>query len=154
LPNRSDKVRDRLALRATTTFFLRSIETLSKTVGHGDILRGVIFLAIVDANTRDLRPETRLSQAYSEAGDTVPDELRRPISVHALALSLDLPYETTRRHVNHLIADGLCVRTESGVQVPGAVLGRETMTIGLKQNFEDLQRLFGDLRDGGVDLAT
>jgi hypothetical protein len=154
LPHRSEKIRDRLALRASTTFFLRSVETLSRTVGHGDILRGVIFLSIVDANTRELRPDTRLSQAYSEAGDTVPDTLRRPISVHALALALALPYETTRRHVNRLIEDGLCVRTDNGIMIPGAVLGRETMTAGLRKNFEDLQQLFGELRAGGVDLTT
>lgn len=140
-------------MRASTTFFLRSVETLSKTVGHGDILRGVLFLAIVDANTRDLRPETRLSQAYSEAGDTVPDDLRRPISVHALALSLSLPYETTRRHVNRLIEDGLCIRTDTGILIPGEVMARDIMTAGLRKNFEDLRQLFGDLQAGGVDLS-
>lgn len=153
MPNRTDKVRDRLALRASTTFFLRSADMLAKTVGGGDILRGVIFLAIADANVRHLRPGDVLSQTYSELGDQVPDELRRPISIHALAHELELPYETTRRHVNHLMSDGLCVRGQSGVLIPAEVLARETITEGLRSNFEHLRQLFVDLREGGVDLA-
>lgn len=127
---------------------------LAKTVGGGDMLRGVIFLAIVDANVRGLRPEDPPSQTYSEAGDKVPDTLRRPISVHALAIELDLPYETTRRHVNRLMVDQLCVRADTGVVVPAEVLAREDITAALKMNFEHLRQLFVDLRNGGVDLAS
>eukprot|EP01035_Chromulina_nebulosa_P028646 gene28646-biopygen18329 len=105
MPNRENKRRDRLALRASTAYFLHSVDLMARVVG-GDILRGVIFTAIVDANTRHIRPSAVEAQTYSEAGDQVPDTLRRPISVHALALELDIPYETTRRHVNALIADG------------------------------------------------
>lgn len=153
MPNRTDKLREALALRASATFFLRSADTLAKAVGDGDFLRGIIFLAIVEANVRHLRPGDLLSQTYSEAEDQMPDDLRRPISVHALAHELDLPYETTRRHVNRLMSDGLCIRAVSGMLVPGDVLAREVITDGLRKNFEHLRQLFSDLRDGGVDLT-
>ena len=39
-----------------------------------------------------------------------------PISVHALAASLGQPYETVRRHVNMLAADGLCTREANRVR--------------------------------------
>jgi hypothetical protein len=152
VPNRADKRRDRLALRASTTYFLHSVDLMSRIVG-GDILRGVIFTAVVDANVRHLRPADVVSQTYSEAADQVPDELRRPISVHALALELDVPYETTRRHVNALIEKGYCRRTDSGVLVPGEVLARDQITVALKKNFDNLKRLVRDLREGGVEFA-
>lgn len=152
MQNRTDKRRDRLALRASTTYFLHSVDLMSRIVG-GDILRGVIFTAVVDANVRHLRPGDIVSQTYSEASDQVPDELRRPISVHALALELDIPYETTRRHVNALIEEGYCVRTEAGIMVPGQVLARDQITVALKKNFDNLKRLVRDLREGGVEFA-
>jgi hypothetical protein len=153
MPDRPDKRRERLALRASTTYFLHSVDLMSRVVG-GDILRGVIFTAVIDANVRHLRPADAVAQTYSEAGDQVPDDLRRPISVHALALELDIPYETTRRHVNALIAGGFCQRTETGIVVPATVIARDQMATALRRNFENLRRLIGDLRDGGVEFAA
>ena len=153
VPNSTDKRRDRLALRAATSFMLHSVDLMARVVG-GDILRGVIFTAVVDANVRHIRPGDVISQSYSEATDSVPDDLRRPISVHALALELDIPYETTRRHVNALIADGYCERTDSGIVVPGTVIARDQMSMALRRNFENLRRLVADLREGGVEFAA
>ena len=153
MPDRPEKQRERLALRASTTYFLHSVDLMSRVVG-GDILRGVIFTAVIDANVRHLRPSDVVAQTYSEAGDQVPDEVRKPISVHALALELDIPYETTRRHVNALISGGFCQRTESGIVVPSSVIARDQMVTALRRNFENLRRLIGDLRDGGVEFAA
>ena len=120
MPNRENKRRDRLALRASTAYFLHSVDLMARVVG-GDILRGVIFTAIVDANTRHIRPSAVEAQTYSEAGDQVPD--------------------------------GLCMRADSGVLVPGEVIAREQMTMALRRNFENLRRLVSDLREGGVEFA-
>ncbi len=50
-------------------------------------------------------------------------EQRQPgISVNAMALSFNLPFETTRRHVGVLLADGWCERISSGIVVNDAVL--------------------------------
>jgi len=145
------KRRDRLALRASTAYILRSVDLMSRVVG-GDILTGVIFTAIVNANIRHLRPADLVAQTYSELADPAPDEIRRPISVHALALELAVPYETTRRHVNRLIADGFCRRSDNGVVVPTEVLAREAIGTVLRKNYDNLRRLLGDLRDGGVEF--
>jgi hypothetical protein len=154
LSDDSENDHGRLALRASTRFFLKSVDLLARAVGDGDILRGVIFLAVVDANTRHLRPTDPAALAYAHTRSTVPDDLRRPISVHALALELSLPYETTRRHVNGLINQGLCTRSESGIFVPAEVLASKSMTATHRRNLENLRALFRDLIDGGVDLAT
>jgi len=151
----TDAERDhgRLALRASTRFFLRSVDLLTRAVSGGDILRGVIFLAIVDANTRHLRPSDPVARSFAGTSDSVPDDMRRPISVHALALDLSLPYETTRRHVNALIDQGLCQRVEAGILVGAEVLDRDGIVATHRKNIENLHSLFSDLRDGGVNFA-
>ena len=149
-----EKDHGRLALRAATRFFLKSVDLLARAVSDGDILRGVIFLAVVDANTRHLRPADPVARSFADSKDQLPDEMRRPVSVHALALDLALPYETTRRHVNALIEQGLCQRVEAGILVRAEVLDREGMVATHRKNIENLRTLFRDLRDGGVDLET
>ncbi|HEX6866291.1 MAG TPA: hypothetical protein VF122_03570, partial [Caulobacteraceae bacterium] len=84
------KVRDRLAIRLSTEYILRSIDLMTRVVG-GDLVKGLIFLAIVQANTQHMLTDDALAQAYSEADDMPPDETRRPVSVHALSVSLGIP---------------------------------------------------------------
>lgn len=147
----SPKVRDRLALRLSSEYILRSIDLMTNVVG-GDLVKGLIFLAVVQANIQHLVHDDGLSQAYSEASDMVPDEARRPVSVHALSVSLGIPYETTRRYVNKLLNEGYCERVRRGLVVPAAVLQREQMLNALKRNFANLQRLTTGLRRSGVEV--
>lgn len=147
----SPKVRDRLALRLSTEYMLRSIDLMTKVVG-GDLVKGLIFLAVVQANTQHILTDENLMQTYSEAGDAVPDEVRRPVSVHALSVSLGIPYETTRRYVNKLLVEGYCLRVRRGLVVPADVLNRSEMISALKRNFANLQRLVSGLRRGGVEF--
>jgi hypothetical protein len=147
----SPKTRDRLALRLSTEYVLRSIDLMAKIVG-GDLVKGLIFVAIVQANTQHLVTDDVMSQAYSEALDRVPDESRRPVSVHALSVSLDIPYETTRRYVNKLLEEGYCVRVRRGLVTPAEVLARPEMIESLKRNFANLQRLGSGLRRAGVEF--
>lgn len=147
----SPKVRDRLALRLSSEYILRSIDLMTNVVG-GDLVKGLIFLAIVQANIQHLVHDDSLSQVYSESTDTVPDEARRPVSVHALSVSLGIPYETTRRYVNKLLTEGYCERVRRGLVVPAAVLQREQMLNALKRNFANLQRLMAGLRRSGVEV--
>ena len=147
----SPKVRDRLALRLSTEYMLRSIDLMTKVVG-GDLVKGLIFIAVVQANTQHILSDENMMQTYSEAGDAVPDEVRRPVSVHALSVSLGIPYETTRRYVNKLLVEGYCLRVRRGLVVPADVLNRAEMISALKRNFANLQRLVGGLRRGGVEF--
>ena len=147
----SPKVRDRMALRLSTEYMLRSIDLMTRVVG-GDLVKGLIFIAVVQANTQHIIADEAMSQAYSEAGDRVPDEARRPVSVHALSVSLGIPYETTRRYVNKLLSDGYCVRVRRGLIVPAEVLAQPDMISALKRNFANLQRLVAGLRRGGLEF--
>jgi hypothetical protein len=145
------KVRDRLAMRISTEYMLRSIDLMTQIVG-GDLVKGLIFLAVVQANTQHVASDEALNQTYSEADDTVPNDVRRPVSVHALSVSLGIPYETTRRYVNKLLTEGYCVRARRGLVVPGEVLQRPELVSALKKNFANLQRLVAGLRRGGLEL--
>ena len=147
----SPKVRDRLALRLSSEYILRSIDLMTQVVG-GDLVKGLIFLAIVQANIQHLINDDGLSQTYSESTDTVPDETRRPVSVHALSVSLGIPYETTRRYVNKLLTEGYCVRVRRGLLVPAKVLQRDEMLAALRRNFANLQRLVTGLKRSGVEV--
>jgi hypothetical protein len=113
---------------------LRNIQLVSQAV-DGDLMAGLIFAAIIQANVRGISGDPELSKKYGPMGEIPPDRLRRPISVNALSEQLGVPYETTRRHVNRLLAKGWCVKVGArGVIVPGAVIGAPTMIeTGIKQ---------------------
>lgn len=89
-------------------YVLRSLGLLSELF-DGDIVRGAVFLAVLQASTQHLRHDpARLN------GAPIGDEARRATSLSAIARSLGLPVETTRRHVMRLAADGFLARTEAG----------------------------------------
>jgi len=55
------------------------------------------------------------------------------ISINALSHSMRRPFETVRRHVNALIASGLCARSAGGVVVPGQLRERPEIAALLVQ---------------------
>lgn len=90
--------------------------------GQGDLVDPLLLTAILEANQAGLRHEPQLMKVYGDARSALPDDLRRPISVNALAKSLRLPFETVRRRLRAFMDAGLCVRTAAGVYVPHAVV--------------------------------
>jgi hypothetical protein len=90
----------------------------------GDMDLALVFIAAAQAGTEHLREQADYVEIVT--GEFFPDELRRPVSVSALARSLGIPVETTRRHVVKLAKTGFAQRTASGaVIVTSAVLARE-----------------------------
>ena len=142
----------RLASRATVQFFLETAELLSRAV-NADTVTGLIFLGIISANTRHLRPGTPEAQSYAQTETIVPDSLRKGISVHALSLQVNLPYETTRRHVQKLINDGLCERRDDGIIAPAEALSSPKMMRVLDRNLANVFKFVDELERGGVLAA-
>lgn len=141
---------ERAAVRLTQQFFLRQAELLTDITG-GDLLLGVVFIAITTANTSHLT-EAAVAE-FAELDDVPPDELRRPISVLALSESLRLPYETTRRYVGRLEEDGLVVRVgRAGVIVPRSAIERPATVERVQRSFTHVHRLVAGLRRIGVDV--
>jgi len=112
----------RLAARLSGAYVLRVFQVTMET--FGDIRTGLLAQVIHAANTAHLDPLTEAGRRLAGPDGILPDELRRPISVKRLAESTGLPFESTRRIVQRLIADGRCVRVERGVIIPAVFLRR------------------------------
>ena len=136
----------RIVARLSSRWFLQGL-TLVKTFGGGDILDGLILLAITEANTRHLNG---LDGRYQASDDIPPNDARRPVSVYVVARELGISYETARRHVQRLIKAGRVERVEDGVMVPGAVFA-EYETQGLTaKTYANTRRAVEQLREIGV----
>jgi hypothetical protein len=140
----------RAAIRLVANYMLRNVEVVSEAA-NGDLMAGLIFSAIVQANVRPISNDPKLGKAYGHMDAIPPDELRSPVSVNALAESLKIPYETTRRHVNKLIKLGFCVKLGTrGVIVPASVIASPTMVKGGLQQYSHLMHFLGQLKEIGL----
>lgn len=112
----------------------------------GELLDPLILAAVIDANVAHLNARPELQHAYATLDSPPPDELRRPVSVNAVAQSLNLSFETVRRRVAHLAGRGLLSVTPKGVFVPQALLssfGYEVLTMA---RYERLRAFYLDLK--------
>lgn len=122
-----------VAARLAGEFFIRGVEIIARA-HDGDLVRGIIFTAIAVAN--------------SESAPVASAETNlRPVSVMSIASSIGVPYETTRRYVNLLVAEGLCERMgRSGVVVTQAALLRPGMAVAFQETYTSFNRLVNALR--------
>lgn len=141
--------RSRVAIRLTVEHLLRSIQLLVSHTNN-DLLTSIIFAAIGQANVAHLMGP---DDDYAGLAVIPPDEVRRPVSVLAIAQSLRLPYETTRRHVEKMVRSGACRRVKGGVIVPAAILDTPANRDLVRANMTNLRRLFRALKAAGVDLS-
>jgi hypothetical protein len=145
----ADAAVGRIASRLTVEFFLRTTRLVSEMAG-GDIVRALILRAIIAGNISHIDHDPANPPRYTAIDDVPPDELRRPVSVLAVAGSLGLPYETTRRCVNKLVKEGLCVRVKGGVIAPAAKHIQPVDHRAIRTNMANLRRLFSGLKQAGV----
>lgn len=89
-----------------------------------DYAKGLIFVAILAENIREVTYNRELSWDYATANAPPPDELRAAVSVRSVGSKLGFAPETARRYVNSLLSEGLCVRTQDGVVIPAEVTMR------------------------------
>lgn len=90
--------------RACASFVATYLQGQARLSG-GDFVDAVIRMAILDANAR-----------YDLAGQEA-DGRTRASSIHSIALSLGLPYETVRRRTRGLAAKALCSIVAGGVLI-------------------------------------
>ena len=138
----------RLVGRLSAEYALRVIQLTVEA--FGDVKLGLLAQAIGAANTAHLNtPSEAWGRRILGAGPLLPDALRRPISVSALAASTGLPLETTRRAVQRLIVSGVCRRVEGGVIVPIETLRRPVIVQAVVANVGYVRRLLRDLDAAG-----
>jgi hypothetical protein len=133
--------RHHLALGAD--YALRLIR-LFTDVFDGDIMLALVFIAAAQAGTQHLRNVASPSVMVTDA--FFPDEVRRPVSISALARSLGLPVETTRRYVVKLVELGFARRTEGGgMVVTTDMLDRDEIRAAARANAANMEHLIDGL---------
>jgi len=147
------------AHRASVAFILDLIH-LGRDGRHP--LDSLLLSTIVQANVAPISGRADLQVAFAAAEAPPPDEMRRPISINALASSLRLPFESVRRRVHGLARSGLCRLSREGVIVPTEILTHPVYLAGALQAYERLRGFHGemgrlgaleDLPPPSVDLA-
>jgi DNA-binding Lrp family transcriptional regulator len=116
----------------------------------GDVVDPLILTVVLEANIAAVNQDPELQRRYARADDPPPDELRRPVSVSAVAASLRLPYETVRRRVAKLAGLGACVVTPEGVMIPAAVVNNAAYLIFAGIRYERLKQFYFDLKALGA----
>lgn len=117
-PSMTDESGQRL-LRLSVSYMLDQLATARVIF---DILDSLIAVAVSQANVAPVNASRELQLRYATYDQPPPDDLRRPISINALAQSLRLPFETVRRRLIKLSLLGVCQSTRAGVMVPTRAL--------------------------------
>jgi hypothetical protein len=103
----------RPAAHLSMNYFLDTMDRASRWLGR-DVVDSMVFLAMVGENFRG-HGLTDQAVGGAELEDFAP------ASITALARTLDMPYETVRRHALALCAAGFCRKQKGGYVVPAQV---------------------------------
>ncbi|MDB5677967.1 hypothetical protein [Sphingomonas bacterium] len=114
----------RSAMFPLLNMFLSSHRILSEHEGMSPSVL-LIYVTVCVGNIQKLMRERSVPADYT-ATAVLPREWVVPMSRSAIAAATDLPRETVRRHVGHLIAQGLLIEDPRGgvTIVPGAIQDR------------------------------
>ncbi len=124
---------------------------MSKAHGN-DLIRAPFFTAIWTANVQHITGSWE-NLAFGELDNLPPDEMRRPVPVNSIALSLRISPETARRHAAKLLRDGAAVRIEGkGLIVPRARLATQSNYDGVRNSYDHIVRTVADLHRAGFDF--
>lgn len=137
----------RVAARLANGFAL----DLVKLGGFGrDVVDGLLLAAISQANVAQITRNPELQRQYATLEQPPPDELRRPVSISAIANSLRIPFETARRRIGALADLGIIVSHPRGVVVPTAPLNSPFYRMGAQAHYELVKNLYFRLRGIGL----
>jgi DNA-binding Lrp family transcriptional regulator len=140
------------AMRASNTMLLDMLAG----VGCGeDLLDRALIVAIAQANVEEIDTDPALRGRYDTLDELPADGLRRPVSISAVAAAAGMPFETVRRRIQRLVAEGLCEIEPAGVRVPARVVGRQEANHAVELMYVFSRTLFLRLEANGCldDLA-
>lgn len=115
-----------------------------------NFVTALLFVDIVRFNTAGVMNSRSEALQHLTFDQVIPDSLRTPVSVYALARDLNLPYETARRHVRKLKDAGLCDAGDNGLIVPGQALSSPDAQALARQNMELIRQLVDEAARFGV----
>ncbi|WP_293676879.1 hypothetical protein [uncultured Phenylobacterium sp.] len=137
----------RVAARLANAFALDLVKLAG--LGRG-VVDGVLMAAIRQANVAQINRSPDLQRAYATLDQPPPDDMRRPVSISAIANSLRMPFETARRRVAALKALGVVVATPRGVIIPAALLDTPAFRHAAEAHYALVRNLYFRLRAIGL----
>jgi hypothetical protein len=147
----ADRAEARIVDRLATEHFLRSARAVSDQAG-GNLFNGLTLRAIVAANIGNIDQKPKTPARPAALSQAPPHDQLRPVSVLAIAGSLGLPYETTRRHVAALMKQGACMRVRGGIVASPETLAGPEAEQAMLANLVNLRRFLRALRRAGIAL--
>jgi hypothetical protein len=135
------------ALRASSGLILDQVRLAR---GPLDFLDALIVMAVTQANVDPITRDPELNARFATYDRPPPEQLRRPISVNAVAQSLGAPFETVRRRVSRLSRVGVYRVSPAGVIVPGWVVRIATHRAALQAGYGRTRGLYFHLEALGA----
>lgn len=143
---------DRLALARRiaplSIDFILDIRAISRR--DRDLIDSLLFATIIASNTAPLTQDPGLQLAYADLTSPAPPQMRRPVSVNAVAQSMRIPFETARRRIRRMEKAGILEVTARGVTVPQSVLQRADFIEGIVQRHGRIGAFYRELRAAGA----
>src|SRR6185436_6308089 len=116
---------------------------LVKLGGFGrDVIDGLLMAAISQANVAQITRSPELQRTYATLDQPPPDELRRPVSISAIANSLRIPFETARRRITALSELGIVKTVPKGVIIPTGPLNSPFYRMGAEAHYQLVRNLY------------
>lgn len=109
-----------------------------------DLIDALIMVTVSHANVALISRDPELQRRYATYDCPPPDDLRRPISVNAVAQSLGLPFETVRRRIAKMSLLGIFKTTSHGVYVPTRFVVGKQHKAALQSGYQRIQSLQAD----------
>lgn len=136
----------RLLLRVANAF---TLDLLTIYRLDRDFTDALILAALMQRRSAWLaaQPEGERRQATFDA--PVADGDGGGVSINALAESLGLPFETTRRRVKRLLADGVCEPAKGGVRISASLLESHQHRLAIHMAYDAVRALYLRLRREG-----
>lgn len=141
----------RVVIRNNTEFMVRAWTAYAR--GMGDVLCGVILNVVYVANVRHL-PIGSDDADKAVFGQAFDQALLRPVSVHAVAASMNVPYETVRGMLSRMMDYGWCHRLPGGFVVDLRAMSTPPL-IGIWHEIcVNFTEMIDELRTLGVSFAV
>ncbi|MBS0223173.1 MAG: hypothetical protein JSR91_20780 [Proteobacteria bacterium] len=134
------------AMRASNALLL---DLLVEIAFGEDPLDRIILTAVAQANVAALVTDPALLRLYSTLDALPPDELRRPVSISAVSAQTGVAFETVRRRIRRLGAEGLCEFGPDGVRIPSRVISLAENEATLGATYALTRALYGRLKANG-----
>lgn len=110
-----------------------------------DLIDSLLFATIISSNVAPLTHDATLQLTYAGMSSPAPPEVRRPVSINAVAQSMRIPFETARRRVRRMAKEGILEVSERGVVAPQSILQQADFIEGIFQRHERIGGFYREL---------